>query len=148
MARRVYPPTYLFICIVAMLLLRYGIPGGIFLSFPWILLGLLPLTFGLVISVMASRAFDAQGTTIKPFEESSVLVTDGVFRISRHPIYLGFTLLLLGVALILGSLYSLVVVAVFAVLMQIMFIQEEEKMLAEQFGEKWEEYRKKVRQWI
>ncbi len=44
-----------------------------------------------------------EGTTVKPFEESQALVTGGVFRISRNPMYLGMTLILLGVTLILGS---------------------------------------------
>lgn len=44
------------------------------------------------------------GTTVKPFQESTALITDGVFRLSRNPMYLGFVLVLTGIATLLGSL--------------------------------------------
>jgi protein-S-isoprenylcysteine O-methyltransferase Ste14 len=62
--------------------------------------------------------------------------------------YLGFVLILLGVASLLGSLTPYVIVFGFAIFMHIVFIAFEEKKLEETFGEAWLEYKKKVRQWI
>jgi protein-S-isoprenylcysteine O-methyltransferase Ste14 len=62
--------------------------------------------------------------------------------------YLGMSLLLLGIALLLGTVATLVPVVVFPYVMDCIFIRTEEKMLAETFGREWEEYRSRVRRWI
>jgi protein-S-isoprenylcysteine O-methyltransferase Ste14 len=87
-------------------------------------------------------------TTVKPLEESTALITDGVFRFSRHPMYLGFVFILLGIASLMGSLTPYVIVIGFAVFMQIVFIRFEEKKLEETFGEAWLRYKRNVRLWI
>jgi hypothetical protein len=56
------------------------------------------------------------------------------------PMYVGFTLLRLGVALLFGTLAPLAVVVVFAVLMDVEFVRIEERRLGEKFGEPWESY--------
>jgi steroid 5-alpha reductase family enzyme len=87
-------------------------------------------------------------TTVRPFQESAALVTDGAYRISRHPMYLGFVLILLGPAVLLGSLTPFFVVPIFAVVMDRVFIVVEERMLAEEFGQAWLSYKAKVRRWV
>jgi protein-S-isoprenylcysteine O-methyltransferase Ste14 len=61
---------------------------------------------------------------------------------------LGFVLILLGLALLAGSLSPFAVVIVFPLLMERLFIRVEERMLEEQFGRQWREYRATVRRWI
>lgn len=97
---------------------------------------------------MADSAFHKASTTVKPFQESTALITDGVFSISRHPMYLGFVMIMVGVALLLGSLTPWLIVPVFAMLMEVIFIRVEEHMLAEKFGSTWQTYKEKVRRWI
>jgi protein-S-isoprenylcysteine O-methyltransferase Ste14 len=120
-------------------------PGS---QLPWDLLGLLPLVLGAALNVVADQAFRAAKTTVKPFQESAALITDGVYRVSRHPMYLGFVLILLGLAILLGSLTPFLVVPVFAVLMDRVFIVVEERMLAEKFGQAWLDHKVKVRRWV
>jgi len=62
--------------------------------------------------------------------------------------YLGFVLVLLGIALLAGSCTPYAVVALFAVFLDIVFIGYEEKRLEETFGEAWRQYKRKVRRWI
>jgi protein-S-isoprenylcysteine O-methyltransferase Ste14 len=62
--------------------------------------------------------------------------------------YLGFVLILVGVAIVLGSLAPFVVIPIFAILMDVVFIQVEERMLEQKFGSAWLEYTRKVRRWI
>jgi steroid 5-alpha reductase family enzyme len=102
-----------------------------------------PVIAGVALNLVADGAFHRAGTTVKPFQESSALLTDGVYRYSRHPMYLGFVLILIGVAILLGSLTPWVVIPVFAVLMEVVFIRVEERMLAEKFGPAWLAYKKR-----
>jgi protein-S-isoprenylcysteine O-methyltransferase Ste14 len=62
--------------------------------------------------------------------------------------YLGMDLILIGVALLLGTVSCLVPVVAFAYTMNRVFVPVEEQMLAETFGEEWEKYRARVRRWI
>ncbi len=62
--------------------------------------------------------------------------------------YLGMALVLLGVAVLLGSLSPLLIIPIFVWLITIKFIKFEENMLAEKFGSQWLEYTKRVRRWI
>ena len=74
------------------------LPVADVLSWPWRALGVVAIAAGVWLNLAADRAFKARGTTVKPFERSSVLLTDGVFRITRNPMYLGMILILVGVA--------------------------------------------------
>jgi protein-S-isoprenylcysteine O-methyltransferase Ste14 len=108
----------------------------------------MPLACGIALNLIADDAFRKAKTIVKPFEESTALVTSGVFRISRHPMYLGFVLSLIGIAVLLGSLSPFFVIPVFAVLMDRVFIQVEERMLEATFGQAWLGYKAKAGRWI
>jgi protein-S-isoprenylcysteine O-methyltransferase Ste14 len=117
-------------------------------SVPWNLVGIIPLGLGVVINIIASSAFQQAETTIKPFEESKVLVTNGLYRLSRNPMYLGFVLILTGVATLLGTLMPYLVIPAFIILIERNFIRAEEQWLERKFGQHWREYRQQVRRWV
>ena len=144
----VLPPTYLWTAMIVMVALHFVFPVKRIIPFPWDLLGVLPLVLGAALNLSADKAFRDAKTTVKPFQESAALITNGVYRISRHPMYLGFVLMLLGLAILLGSLTPLLVVPIFAVVMDRVFIVVEERMLAEKFGQAWLDYKAKVRRWV
>ena len=146
--KKVLPPTYLLVSIVIMLALHFLLPVPKIIPTPWNVLGIVPLACGIALNLAADKAFHEVGTTVKPFEESTALLTSGVFRISRNPMYLGYELILIGIAIMLRSLTPYVVIPVFAVLMNRVFIRVEEQMLEEKFGPAWSEYGQKVRRWI
>jgi len=148
MPKKIMPTSYLLAALLLIILLHCVVPIGTIVAAPWSLLGLLPLTLGVALNLIADRAFKQHDTTVKPFDESNLLITDGVFRISRHPMYLGFVLVLLGVALLLGSISPYVVMIAFALLMDLGFIRMEESMLEAQFPQAWREYKSQVRRWI
>ena len=146
--KKVLPPTYLLVAIVLMLALHFLLPVYKIVPTPWNLLGILPLVCGIALNLIADKAFHQVQTTVKPFEESTALLTTGVFRLTRNPMYLGYLLILLGVALIVRSVTPYAVILVFAVLMGRVFIRVEEQMLEKQFGQDWVEYAQEVRRWV
>lgn len=147
-SKRVLPPVYLLISLVAMLGLHYLFPVRQILSSPWRWLGLIPLVVGVVLNLVADFLFKRAGTTVKPFEASAALVKVGVYGISRHPMYLGLVLLTSGVAMLLGSLTPFLIVLVFGLVVDRRFIAAEEVMLEAQFEDEWREYCGRVRRWI
>lgn len=79
------PPAYMLASVAAMVAVSWLLPIISFLAFPRTLVGLAPIIAGVVLNLAADRALKRHKTTVKPFERSNYLVTDGVFAISRHP---------------------------------------------------------------
>jgi len=145
---KMLPPTYLFAAILLMAAMHFLLPLSRVILFPWRLLGIIPLSLGLALNLVANKAFKKHNTTVKPFEKSTTLIKDGLFRFTRNPMYLGFLCILTGLGVFLGSFTPFVIVPVFAVLMEFVFIRAEERSLAETFPEEWPDYKAKVNRWI
>jgi protein-S-isoprenylcysteine O-methyltransferase Ste14 len=146
--KKLLPPAYVLTSIVLMVALHFLAPAARLIPSPWNFLGVIPLAVGIVINIVADTAFRRAGTTVKPFQASTSLLTTGVYRLSRNPMYLGLVLVVLGIAVVTGSLTPLVVVPIFALLLDRNFIAAEERMLEERFGAAWLEYKNRVRRWI
>ncbi len=142
-----YPPVVLVAGLLMIVLLHLLIPVG---EVPgWLSrLGGVLFILGGAPGVLVIRQFRQAGTTIHPHDRSSSLVTEGLFRYSRNPIYLGMACALLGAALFLGSLLPLVVVPLFMWIIQSQFIVNEERMLEDKFGEAYRVYKTRVRRWL
>jgi protein-S-isoprenylcysteine O-methyltransferase Ste14 len=146
--RRVLPPTYLLLAVVTMVVLHVLVPWRHVIPFPWSFAGLVPFVLGVILNLIADADLKRSGTTVKPFEDSSSLVTTGAYRICRNPMYLGFALILIGLALLIGSATPFVIVPVFIALVEVTFIRVEERMLEERFGDVWRSYAARVPRWI
>ncbi|MCJ7700534.1 MAG: isoprenylcysteine carboxylmethyltransferase family protein [Anaerolineales bacterium] len=144
----ILPPTYLLIALSVMLGLHFIYPGFSVIPTPWKLFGLLFLGIGIGISYAAEAQFHRANTAVKPFEEPAALVTDGMFRFSRNPMYLGFVSILFGAAISLGSLTPTLAIPVFIALIHKKFVRVEEQLLAKTFPREWLDYAKKVRCWL
>jgi len=115
---------------------------------PYRFIGILLLGIGIWLNMWTDGLFKKKNTTVKPFEKSSALILEGPFRFSRHPMYLGMVIALLGVAIILGSLITFLVPIAFFITMQIVFIRHEEKALEQTFGQEYLDYKNRVRCWL
>lgn len=142
------PPVWLFNHILAMLAIHRLLPIAVLIAGPLRWLGLVPLAAGLAIVLYSARLFDRIGTTIKPFEESSALLTGGPYRFTRNPMYLGMLLALAGIAILLGTLSPWFALPLFAAIIDWRFIRPEEAMLRERFGAEFDDYARRVRRWI
>ena len=128
--------------------LHFWLPVKQLLFPPLTYLGMVAIAMGIGMVLFCAYLFRQKDTTIKPFQESSYLVKEGIFNYSRNPIYLGMITVLIGLWIVLGSLTPLLIIPVFTWLIQELFIKQEEKMLLDKFGEEYQAYKTSVRRWI
>ena len=146
--RVIYPPVWLVLGLVSEFALSEWLPAPRFASPLSQLTGGTLIVAGLLLLVVAGGLFRRAGTGLIPFRDVSVLVTNGVYRFTRNPMYLGMTLILLGCAAAMGSTLALGVPVVFAAIVELRFIRPEEAMLRERFPGRYREYCRRVRRWI
>ena len=105
---------------------------------------------GLVISIAGVTSFRRAGTTLNPLrpEKASSLVTSGIFRFTRNPMYLGLLLVLLGWAVFLSNALAFIALPAFILYMNRFQIEPEERVLASVFGQDFVAYQSKVRRWL
>lgn len=142
------PPHFFLVALLGSVALDALLPFADFVepAFRWA--GAVPVLLGLWIAVASSRRFAAAGTTIRPFERSTSLVTDGFFRWSRNPMYLSMIVIMLGVGVLLGSVQAFLPAAVLGPVLHYRFIRKEEAMLKTEFGGQYEGYCSQVRRWL
>jgi protein-S-isoprenylcysteine O-methyltransferase Ste14 len=139
---------FFIILLVLSVLLHFLFPVLAFLSPPATYLGFLIIGFGLVLVLKSRSSLLKHATTLQPSEEPTSLVTSGPFRMSRNPVYLGMAAVLLGVAVVQGTLVALAFPVIFVILTGFFIIPGEERMLEKIFGESYRAYKKSVRRWI
>ncbi|HBT76553.1 MAG TPA: isoprenylcysteine carboxyl methyltransferase [Planctomycetaceae bacterium] len=105
---------------------------------------------GIAFGFPSMVRFRKAGTTIKPThpERATRLVVSGMYHFSRNPMYLGATLILLGIGIFLDDGLALLSVPLFAVYLNYFQIIPEERALEELFGDEYRDYKKRARRWI
>ena len=98
--------------------------------------------------VLAERRFKAAGTPVPPTAPTKALVFDGIYRLTRNPMYLGMTLLLAGLGLALDQAWFAIAVPFAMLAVTKLAIEREEAYLARKFGAPYLEYKTRVRRWI
>ncbi len=88
------------------------------------------------------------GTPFNPARAAQALVTDGPYRVTRNPMYLGMACAYAGAALVTGALWSLALLPLVLLVIDRAIIPREEKHLAASFGAEYERYRRRVRRWL
>lgn len=119
-----------------------------FASGPLRAAGLLCLAFAFVLVVAAVFEFARARTSVIPHQEPTALITTGIFRFSRNPIYLADVLILAGLSLVWGKLLGLILVPALVTLLHRRFIEPEEARLRKAFGEDFEVYEQATRRWL
>ncbi|HET9023470.1 MAG TPA: isoprenylcysteine carboxylmethyltransferase family protein [Burkholderiaceae bacterium] len=105
---------------------------------------------GFALATLGVVAFRRARTTVDPRhpEQSARMVTGGVYRWTRNPMYLGFVLVLLGLAIFLQSIPGLAITGAAAACLQRFQIAPEERLLRQRFGAEFEAYRTRVARWL
>jgi protein-S-isoprenylcysteine O-methyltransferase Ste14 len=146
--RQLISPVLAGFCLALMFLLSLLCPILPILRFPFNLVGVLIGGTGLGLSFMAHRQFKRVGTTLYPFDRPQKLVTDGMFRYTRNPMYLGLMIFLVGAWLLLGSLSPVVVVVAFVLIADRWYVAGEEQRLAAVFGKTYRAYQARTPRWV
>lgn len=111
-------------------------------------IGTLATILGIGIMFSAIGLFRSMGTAPQPWKRSTALVTEGVYRWSRNPMYFGMALAYAGIAIWMDSLVALLLLIPLVLVIQKEVIEREEAYLAGKFGERYLDYKSSVRRWI
>lgn len=147
---KIPPLAVLLVFAVAMLGLSYALPelSRSLVSAPAIALAL--AACGALVAAAGVVAFRQQRTTVNPLTPgaSSSVVSAGVYRLSRNPMYLGFLLALAGWAVYLSNVAAALLLPAFVAYMNQYQIKPEEHALLAKFGPEFAQYMSRVRRWV
>ena len=146
--QKLIPPFLFLLCVIAMFFLDRFYPMQIWLASPYNFIGIIPLLLGISMVISTGKRFRKVKTQIHTFKKPKKLVTDGLFQYSRNPIYLGFSIALLGIVFLFGSLSALIPMLLFFLVANFWYIPFEEKNMEMVFGQSYRFYKRKVRRWL
>jgi len=143
------PPPVVGACVGALMLGAAWALPVFAMRVPWLLAAVLGAA-GVLVSVIGVLQFRRARTTVNPLKpaEASTLVTGGIYRWTRNPMYLGMALALAGWGLYLGNFGALALVGVFVMYIDRYQIDPEERALMGRFGDEFAAYRRRVRRWL
>jgi protein-S-isoprenylcysteine O-methyltransferase Ste14 len=113
-----------------------------------VLAGVMVLIIGLYVMIWGIAMFRKAMTAIFPNQPANELVTDGAYRYTRNPMYVGFTLVFVGATLMRDSMWPLILLPLILGLLYLLVIRREEAYLADAFGEQYAAYCRQVRRWV
>ena len=144
------PPLYGAATLLAMWLLKKYYPLQCSDATWPVKAGIAIVLAGLLIELFAVLSFRRVQTTINPLRpnNTTTLVTEGIYSVSRNPMYLGMAFILTGAALIMRCLSPTVMPLVFCAVITIMQIIPEERILQKSFGTDFDNYKRSVGRWF
>ena len=145
---KIPPPI---VTILFAIMIFYFSDNFVYVDLPFkIYISLFFISLGFIVTFSSARNFKKKDTTVNPMKpnETTKLVTDGFFKITRNPMYLGMLLFLLGLSIYNGLIVGLIFLPLFVGYITYFQIIPEENAMLEIFGEEFKVYMKKVRRWI
>ncbi len=137
---------------IGLLILSLGLwhfsPQHTVLYFHYKLIGTVFVVLGPAFNIWGWVLFKKAGTAVCPTAENSVLVTTGIFAMTRNPMYLGMLMTLVGAAFLMGTMPTLFAPAAFFLIMDKVFIPYEEEKLLKKFGAVYSDYVLMTRRWL
>ncbi len=149
---KILPPIWYFIFLLLALGLHFFVPSihMFYLSgIIYKIIGIGVFLFGMYLSMYASKQFAENNTEILPTSATNrVLVTDGTFKYTRNPMYLGMILSLLGIGFFVGTFPMFLPALAQFIVLNFIFIPFEENKMSRIFGDQYNLYKKNVRRWV
>lgn len=146
---KIPPPVILLISGIAIWLLKNIAPLPIPYSIRAIL-GTLFIVFGFGLDLAGLLEFRKFQTTMNPLkpENASKIVQTGIYSKTRNPMYLGMVFVLIGWSIISKASFGILIIPMFIKYIETFQIKPEEEILSKQFGDEYDNYRKKTARWI
>jgi len=142
------PPLIALAAVVLGLALDWLLPAyllTVLLSWPErIVIAVVLIGAGVALAIPAMRGFRSAGTHVEPWKPSLALVTGGIFGWLRNPMYVGLTLLLAGLSILLASDWMLVMTIIFVPVIHFGVVKREERYLEAKFGDAYRSYKARV----
>jgi protein-S-isoprenylcysteine O-methyltransferase Ste14 len=148
LTRKIPPPVYLMAALLIMTGLNIWLPIVRLILPPYSYSGSVLVLIGTLMTGYSARLFTQVGTPLLPFERSTALVTQGPYRFTRNPMYVGLVLILLGVAILQGSAGAFIPIPIFVWIIRTSFVLGEERFLESLFGNEYLNYKRSVRRWL
>ena len=145
------PPVFALICILLGFAAKYFIsPLSLFATKTnlQVSAGAALVAIAIVIVASCRRAFIKHGTHPNPYTPTKAIVTNGVYGLSRNPIYVAFLLIVLSFVLFTNSRWFIGSAILAFLLLQFGVVKREEEYLHEKFGAEYDEYCRRVRRWL
>lgn len=142
------PPVVYLICVMAGLGLDYLWPLPFLPQTIQFAVGFSIIAVSFVVFGLALREFSRSKTAIDPRKPTTAIISTGPFGYSRNPVYVSMTMLVLGIAIAVDSLWIFVMVIPAVVVIQYFVILKEEAYLERKFGDEYERYKSAVRRWV
>jgi protein-S-isoprenylcysteine O-methyltransferase Ste14 len=144
----VFPPLLFGVALALGLLLHLIYPVNLLPVLLARVLGTLILIASVWLALSAEAAMKRAGTNVRPDRPTLALVTDGPFRFTRNPLYLAAIGIYVGIALLVDTLWPLVLLIPLLVVLAKGVIGREERYLEAKFGETYRNYKSRVRRWL
>ena len=110
--------------------------------------GLILTSIGFLLGIGAFLEFRKARTTVDPHGSTRQLVTSGIYRFTRNPIYLGFLLMVIGLPLSSGLYWGIAMAPLYLITMNRLVIEREERYLETKFKNAYTNYTSRVRRWL
>jgi protein-S-isoprenylcysteine O-methyltransferase Ste14 len=108
-------------------------------------IGLILIGLGFLFAFNSISRFIKAKTGVVPFSESTTLITEGFYKYTRNPMYVGMNSFLLGLLIILNNPFNLIFLIIFFFIVRNLFVIKEEIQMEETFGEEYLSYKARVR---
>ena len=143
-----FPPALYLVTLIAGLIIQYFFPVNFLPHFAAVLTGIIAALVAVFIAFSAIASMRRASTAVNPSLPTTAIVNGGIFKFSRNPIYLAFTLLYLGIALLFNAFWAILFLLPLLFVVQNGIIKREENYLERKFGGEYLDYKSSVRRWL
>lgn len=143
-----FPPLIYLTSLIFGILLQEALPISLSWSVWPTVLGWFLIPLASLLALWALKVIHHAGTNVSPYRPTTVIVVGGPFQFTRNPIYLSFTLLYVGIALLTHAVWAMIFLPLALLVMRLGVIAREELYLERKFGEPYLQYKTRVRRWI
>jgi protein-S-isoprenylcysteine O-methyltransferase Ste14 len=143
------PLFYVLIFLTAVLIQKkFSIDNAVFHLQIMKVAGIVLLAVALFFLVTSLKKFFQSKNTLIPIKPAASLQTNGIYNISRNPMYAGLAMMYLGITCFVGNWWNIILFPLLIVIVQAYIITREEQYLTRRFGQVYLDYKTKVRRWL